>query len=431
MFPERERIPAFQSVLETAQQLKLNNHPPSPEFMQEVFEVVRLARPQQGMLYPLLDLISTIADLDLSSDTNILPYWRAIVVSAILMINTVQHVRHELKTVLITLCSYLTIAPDVDTLFAEVEKRKNDPEWLLCNIEYRLGIVGQTNFDIEYQTALDLAQFSQYSDRYAFMLANCLVTEVCVYYAQNQQAFIYGQQTLAIADYLNKPLYKLGALMVMLPYVLSIKPKAQPHEYDLAKKIIQHWEQFSQDWKTPRQEALFLAIVGPYYVKQQDYETAERYLKKAVQLLEYIEDKTNAIRMQIALAIALTHLEDYRRAIFWCEEAATAARKSRKNLLVAWSLHVHGWSLFKSQQYTDALQKLADGLDESLHLDSSNGKQVRLIGISDELVNVLAVADYSPETALIRDDLLRLINDVPSEEWVETLKAALLNFGAL
>jgi hypothetical protein len=289
MFPERERIPAFKSVLQAAQEMKLNNHSPSPEFMQELFEVVRLARPQQDMVYPLLDLIFTVASLDLSQNSNNLLYWRSIVVSAILMLSANQHSRGDIKDVLNTLCSYLniTVSTDVDALFTEVEQRRHDPEWLLCNIEYRLGVVGDSNFEIEYQIAHDLMHLAKRADPYTLMLANSLTAEVCMYYTQNQQAFVYGQQALAIADYLDKPLYKLGALMAMLPYTLSLKSKLEnkPLHNDYAKKIIHYWEQNSEDWKTPRQEALFLAMVGPFYISQQYYESAERYLKKAVQII--------------------------------------------------------------------------------------------------------------------------------------------------
>lgn len=434
MFPERERIPAFKSVLEAAQEMKYNNYLPSPEFMQEVYEVVRLARPQQDMIYPLLNLITTVADLDLSHNPVILPYWRAIVASGIMMLNTNQHIpRRKAESSLAILCDYLDIVStaDPDSLFAEIVKLRDDPEWLLCNIEYQLGIVGHASFEAEHKIAYELMQLARHEDRYAFMLSNALIAEVCVYYGYNQQAFIYGQQAFAIAVYLNKPLYKLGTLMAMLPYVFVMKPKSEVKRSSgsFAQKIIKYWEQHSNDWKTPRQEALFLAMVGPFYLAQHDYDSAEHYLKKAVQLFEYIEDKINTIRMQIALAIALTYLEDFRRAIFWCEEAATAARKSRKNVLVAWSLHIHGWALFKSQQHTEAVQKLADGLDEALHLDPSNAKQVRLAGISDEIVNIFAVAEFSDEMAAIRDNLLTLISDIPSEEWVEALKTSLLNFG--
>ena len=90
---------------------------------------------------------------------------------------------------------------------------------------------------------------------------------------------------------------------------------------------------------------------------------------------------------------------------------------------------MHGWALFNSQKYTESFQKLADGLNETLHLDASNGKQVRLVGISSELINVLAAAEFSEAMATIRDNLLHLINNIPSEEWIEALKRALLNFG--
>jgi tetratricopeptide (TPR) repeat protein len=440
MLPQREHIPEFESVLRTAQLLQTADHQPSRTFMQEVFEVVRLSRPQQQMARPLIDLIFTVGQLDLIRRTDTLPYWRAILVNAAMLVT--EHYTHlpEAKSILATIYRHLGLAAadsqeyvNSERLFIRAQQfiQSDDPEWLLCNIEYRLTSIGQRGFEEELETAIELLDMAKVNEPYAFLLASYLAAEVCVYYGHYWAAFSYGQQALVIADYLKKSVYKLSALTCMLPAVLERNPvTGEVKNQKVAEEIIYFWERNASAWVTPRQEALFFSMAGVFYMSRDEYEIAERYLKKSVQLFGYIEDTVNEIRTQIALAQAMLGLEDYRRAIFWCEEAATVARRTRKHVFIARALQVHGEVLRNVNKYDEAFQMLSFGFDEALHLDESNVKHIRLYEIATELVTVLAHMPYSENLLSIRDDLLRMTDSIPQEEWVGELRSALLNYGA-
>ena len=440
MLPQRERIPEFESVLRTAQLLQTADHQPSRTFMQDVFEVVRLSRPQQQMARPLIDLIFTVGQLDLIRRSDTLPYWRAILVTAAMLVT--EHYIHlpEAKAILATIYRHLGLAAadaqeyiNSHRLFIRAQQfvQSNDPEWLLCNIEYRLTSIGQHGFEEELETAIEFLEAAKTNEPYAFLLASYLAAEVCVYYGHYWAAFSYGQQTLVIADYLKKSVYKLLALTCMLPALLERDPiTGNVKNQKVAEEIIYFWERNASAWITPRQEALFFSMAGFFYISSDQHEIAERYLKKAVQLFGYIEDTVNEIRTQITLAQAMLGLEDYRRAIFWCEEAATVARRTRKHVFVAWALQVHGEVLRKVGKYDEAFEMLSFAFDETFHLDESNVKQIRLYEIATELVNVLEQLPYSETLLSIRDDLLNLTNNLPQEEWVGELRSALLNYKA-
>lgn len=440
MLPQRERVPEFESVLRTAQLLQTSDHQPSRMFMQEVFEVVRLSRPQQQMARPLIDLVFTVGQLDLIRRSETLPYWRAILVNAAMLVT--EHYTHlpEAKSILATIYRHLGLAAadsheyvNAERLFIRAQQfiQTDDPEWLLCNIEYRLTSIGQHGFEEELETAMQLLDIAKLNEPYAFLLSSYLAAEICVYYGHYWAAFSYGQQALVIADFLKKPVYKLSALNCMLPAVLERDPiTGVIKNQKVAEEIIYFWEQNANAWITPRQEALFFSMAGVFYMSRDEHEIAERYLKKAVQLFGYIEDTVNEIRTQIALAQSMIGLEDYRRAIFWCEEAATVARRTRKHVLIAWALQVHGEVLRNIEKYFDAFEILSFGFDEALHLDESNVKHIRLYEIASELITVLAQMPYSEKLLSVRDDLLRMTDELPHEEWVGELRSALLNFGA-
>lgn len=440
MLPQRERIPEFASVLRTAQLLQTSDHQPSSSFMQEVFEIVRIARPQQQMARPLIDLIFTVGHLDLIRRTETLPYWRAILVNGAMLVT--EHYTHlpEAKSILSTIYRHLGLAAadaeeyvNAERLFIRAQQfiHTDEPEWLLCNIEYRLTSIGRLGFEEELEAATELLELAKSNDTYSFLLASHLAAEVCLYYGHLWAAFSYGQQVLVIAEHLKKPVYKLHALMCMLPALLEKDPiSGSIKNQKVAEEVIYFWERNANAWITPRQEALFFSMAGTFYMAQHEIGIAERYLKKAVQLFGYIEDTVNEIRTEIALAQAMLELEDYRRAIFWCEEAATIARRTRKHVFIAWALQTHGSVLRHMQNYDEALEILSFAFDEATHLDESNVKQIRLFEIAHELVCTLKHITYSEKTSPIRDDLLRVTNSLPQEEWVGELRSALLNYGA-
>lgn len=275
---------------------------------------------------------------------------------------------------------------DTEHFFSKIDQLAEitDTRWLAANIEVGFTKAGKQNYQTEFDFALDLVEVAQNYHPLLFLHSCLLIANICTKYSDLQNAFIYGQQAILLANFLNLKHLKRSGLVFMSN--LAVNFDDNPYIDD----IMLYWNSLHTEDDPPLEAAAIYATAWQRHYRRGDYKQAEECLTYAIDVYQSRQNLRQTLDLQISLAMVYVYQRRYEKAIELSNEVYLSAHHSKKApIQKIRAMHVKGWALARDEQYEEALLQLRSALEAAGQLPASNQKQTFINGIKDDLAPIV------------------------------------------
>jgi tetratricopeptide (TPR) repeat protein len=336
----------------------------SPELIGRIYDTVCIASEFENLLPDAVDFALSLRDLMRGAGRNDLWYAMFMRLSTAAMryvpgsdlkqrlisqtlteVGKVSGYRAELKNAIVA-------------LKAASDYSLSEEERLIPEAEYLAATYSSRPLpEIESEAFRLLVTAKTCSNLYAQMLISLNLSAAYDYYQIHDKAFIYSQQSLVIANNLNKPTFVTASLIAMMRL-----PMQTPHLTNYTRRLIDLVSRQKNLASDLRLQAWFYIQAASYLYCKERYADSLRVYRIGIPLVQKVGSRTQYAHMLHGLGQCLTKLQKYEEAEAMYHQVHALYIELDQKPYQLWIQHCLGWNSLKQGDFKIAVKRLEQAL---------------------------------------------------------------------